>query len=147
MMNVRPVAACFLLIGFAIGGCEATRQQQLEHSADQLRDQLIAERDRVLSSYPTTNAERSPRLDHLSSLNYTLSAANVALGIIPRAVPEADRPIAYDVIEEVHSTIEWNIPLGPGDAKRPLPTLFQGNQLNIQGLQASPAARPRGIAQ
>ena len=85
---------------------------------------LRAEQHVALSNSATTAEERQQRLEHLTSLRYVLSSANIALGTVPRVVDRAQRPLVYDVLEEVYSTIDWNIPLGAGDAMRPLPMGF-----------------------
>jgi hypothetical protein len=160
-MRSLALAGMLAVAALVSGGCAVTRQQQLERSAEALAGKLTAERDRVLAVYVMKDDERVPRLEHLSGLRYTLSAANVALAAVPRVVPEGDRDLAYDVIEEVHGVIGWNIPLGPKDPKRALPALFAGNELNVAGLRAGgaggagagaggsagSAVRPRGMVQ
>lgn len=132
-------ALCTLLALSLInaGGCAFTRQQQLEARAETINGKLVAERSRVLA-LPAADAERPVRIDHLTNLKLTLSAANIALGSVPRVVPEDQRPLAYDILQEVYGTIDWNIPLGPGDAKKPLPAGWVGNSL-----QLAPTTQPR----
>lgn len=111
-----------------LGGCAASRVDQLHRKADRVEASLKGEQRRILS---LDTADRAQRLDHLSSLRATLSAANVGLGAVPHLVEPSQRDVAYDVLEEVYDTIEWNIPLGPGDRQRPLPSRFSNGVLKL----------------
>jgi hypothetical protein len=114
-----------------LSGCTSSRLGQLEKKAGRVEKQLLSERSRVLGM-ESASMERSARMDHLSQLRMTLSAANVGRGTIPLLVEEAQRPVAYDVIDEVYSTIEWNIPLLPTDpARKQMPASFAGNMLRL----------------
>jgi hypothetical protein len=116
----------------ALGACSTGRLAKLERKADRVESSLLAERKRVLTMAPA-DPGRAARLDHLSQLRGSLSAANVARGTVPYLIQEPQRPIAYDVLEEVYSTIEWNIPLGPNDpARKMMPTQFSGNTLMLK---------------
>ena len=128
-----------LMLCLASTGCTLTRQQQLEARSETVNGKLMAERTRALA-LPASDAERPARIDHLTTLKLTLSAANVALGSVPRVVPEEQRPLAYDILQEVYGTIDWNIPLGPGDTKKPLPAGWAGN-----ALQLAPLEQPRPL--
>lgn len=119
-----------LLLALSLAGCAFTRYDQLERKSDRVESSLKKEQSRVLKLSPD-DAERSARLDHLSQLRLTLSAANIGLGAVPRVIPEDKRDIAYDVLEEAYDTIDWNIPLGPGDSKRSLPNRFGGGVLKL----------------
>jgi len=117
-----------------------TREQKLERQADRVEGSLVKERDRVLAM-PVDDGGRGPRLDHLSGLRTTLSAANVARGLVPHLLDVSQRDVAYDVLEEVYSTIDWNIPLDPRtQASRPLPAGFSGGVLHLDG--ATPGVKP-----
>ena len=76
---------------------------------------LTKEQSLVLNTDKYAN-DRQQRLDYLSQLRTTLSAANIGLSTVRYVVPADKQPIAYDVIQEVYGTIKWNIPLGPSDA-------------------------------
>lgn len=130
-MNRAIIHGAALCIGVSLlGGCALTRHDQLARKSDRVEGNLKKEQRRVLAMAPA-EPERSPRLDHLQSLRYTLSAANIALASVKYAVPEAERGLAYDVLEEAYDTIDWNIPLGPNDAKRSLPARFSGGALRL----------------
>jgi len=120
------------IAALALGGCATSRVDQLHRRADEVKAELMSEQRKALALSAT---ERSQRLDHLSSLRATLSAANVGLGAVPHLVEPGKRDIAYDVLEEVYDTIEWNIPLGPGDMLRPLPSEFSGGTLNLDNVR------------
>ncbi|MFO0856839.1 MAG: hypothetical protein U0640_05705 [Phycisphaerales bacterium] len=126
------VVVCGAVVGIvsALGGCQVTRLQKLHAKSDKVERNLVKERDRVLKT--DKSDERQPRLAHLSSLHGTLSLTNVALGTIPLIVPADQRDVAYDVIDEAYDTIDWNIPLGPNDAKKPMPMQLQGSALRLQ---------------
>lgn len=126
--------ACVLIVvmGAVCAGCSTGPLARLERKADRVEGSLLSEQKRVLAMTPT-DPGRSARLDYLSQLRGTLSAANVARGTVPYIVEEAQRPIAYNVLDEVYSTIEWNIPLGPNDpARKMMPSSFSGNALRLK---------------
>jgi hypothetical protein len=123
--TVLVAIACLVLVGCATG-----RLAKLERKADRVESALLREQRKVVASAETN---RQARLDHLTQLRATLSAANVGRGIVPHAIPPEQRDVAYDVLDEVYDTIEWNIPLGPGDAQmRALPSQFQGGVLRLR---------------
>lgn len=128
-MNTFSLAAPIVALAL-LSGCAVTREQQLARKAEKVESSLKTEQRRLLA-LDAAAAERQWRLEHLSSLRYTLSAANVARGAVPYIVEEPQRPMAWDVLDEVYGTIDWNIPLGPGDPKRPLPSQFSGGKLNL----------------
>lgn len=137
-MTTPRRTATALAIAMLIGsGCAASRQRELERLSRRVESRLKSEQSQALASQ-LTDAERRQRLEHLTSLRYTLSAADIGLASVPRLVSEPQRPVAYDVLEEVYSTIEWNIPLGPGDALRGLPRGFSGGAFDFSAL-ADPA--------
>lgn len=134
-MNRALVAVIAVVIGvgfgLGMGGCAMTRAQKLERQADRVEASLKKERDRVLM-LPDDDGSRVPRMEHLSGLRTTLSAANVARGLVPHLVEAREQDVAYDILEEVYSTIDWNIPLDPRtQASRPLPAGFSGGVLNL----------------
>lgn len=113
-----------------VAGCALTRHDQLERQSDRVEATLKKEQSRVLR-LEESHAERAPRLEHLTQLRWTLSAANIGLAAVPRLIAEPQRDLAYDVLEETYDTIDWNIPLGPGDAKRSLPSRFSNGVLKL----------------
>lgn len=113
-----------------LSACASSREMMLRRKADRVETQLKGEQKRVLS-LPSEDGSRPARLSHLDELRTTLSAANVALGTVSDYVPKPYRGTAYDVLDEVYGTIEWNIPLGPTDMRKPLPRQFQGGVLKL----------------
>ncbi|MFZ4574983.1 MAG: hypothetical protein ACOYN0_11335 [Phycisphaerales bacterium] len=128
-INFLPLA---LLVATALllVGCATSRADKLEAKSERVERALLDEQRRVVAG---ADANRRARLDYLSQLRAMLSAANISLGVIPHTVPEQERGIAYDVLDEAYDTIQWNIPLGPEDQKRSLPAGFGSG-----GLQLSP---------
>jgi hypothetical protein len=116
---LRRTNLILLALTFTLTGC-ASRYDQLRTKSGRVESALIAERTKVSATDAT---DRSARLSHLSDLRATLSAANVGLGAT-RYIPKEQREVAYDILDEVYGTIEWNIPLGPTDKKKPLPSSF-----------------------
>lgn len=116
---LRSTILILLALTFTLTGC-ASRYDQLRTKSGRVESALIAERTKVSA---TDANDRSARLSHLSDLRATLSAANVGLGAT-RYIPKEQREVAYDILDEVYGTIEWNIPLGPSDKKKPLPSSF-----------------------
>jgi hypothetical protein len=140
----RPAILAAVLIPLA--GCAVSREDQLRRTADRLESKLGAEQARVLA-LPPTDAERAARLDNLTGLRSTLSGAKISVGAVSGFVPEQYRGMAYDTIDEVFSTIDWNIPLGPGDQKRGLPNAFSASGLNYAAFGgATRPATPSGIS-
>jgi len=115
----------------------ATRYDELRSESARVETALTKEQALVLNT-DKSPADRQQRLDYLSQLRTTLSAANIGLSTIKYVVPADKQPVAYDVLQEVYGTIKWNIPLGPSDTKKQLPPLFKNNQLNINELMSSP---------
>lgn len=132
---MRTILATALVGLLLLTGCAATREMSLKARADAVESSLRKEQQRVLA-LPATDATRSARLDHLTNLRQTLSSVNVARGAVRDGVPSQFKGIAYDAIEEAYSTIEWNIPLGPGDAKRTMPSQWTGSTMNFGALGA-----------
>jgi len=129
-----------VLAGLLLGGCKLTRYDELKAESRRVAERLRAEQSVALVTPPTVRAQK---LEHLTSLRYTLSAANVALASVPRYVPEEDRPLAFDVMEEVYATIDWNIPLMPGDEMRALPGAFSSGRLNLDAARGpAPGSAP-----
>ncbi|MBL8745614.1 MAG: hypothetical protein JNK58_04565 [Phycisphaerae bacterium] len=129
-MNRRILTLVPLALALALGGCAFTRHDQLRQQSTRVETRLKKEQSRVLS-LAREDAERAARLDHLTELRWTLSAANIGLAAVPRLVPIDKRDLAYDVLEETYDTIDWNIPLGPADHARPLPARFNAGTLNL----------------
>ncbi|MCK6476478.1 MAG: hypothetical protein L6Q35_06575 [Phycisphaerales bacterium] len=124
----RHAALVAAAVGLSlVGGCAMSREDKLRARSDKIADALIDERDRVLNS-TAPDLQRDARLARLNTLRTTLSAINVGLGSA-RYLPEDRRALAYDVIDEAYTTIEWNIPLGPSDQLKPMPAEFQNGQL------------------
>ncbi len=131
------------LIGLALllSGCAVSRHQELKRMSGRVAKTLRNEQSLALDAEYANALDRESRLDHLTALRTTLSAANIGLASVPRVVPEPQRPLAYDVLEEVYTTIDWNIPLGPGDTLRSLPDAFSGGVLDVSRL-ADPTRTP-----
>lgn len=128
-MLSRKLLALLMLVP-VVSGCALSRQGQLERKSERIESHLKGEQARVLKM-SADDGERGARLDHLTQLRWTLSAANIGLAAVPRVVAEPQRDLAYDVLEEAYDTIDWNIPLGPGDTKRALPSRFSGGVLKL----------------
>lgn len=111
-------------------GCSVSRRDKLESKSERVEKALLIEQQKAVSL--SDQAGRRAKLDHLTQLRGLLSAANISLGVIPYAMEEAERDIAYDVLDEAYDTIQWNIPLGPGESMRPLPKGFEGGVLNVK---------------
>lgn len=126
-----------LALPLLLAAC-ASRYDQLKSESAQVETALTKEQSLVLNTDKYA-ADRQQRLDYLSQLRTTLSAANIGLSTVKYVVPADKQPIAYDVLEEVYGTIKWNIPLGPSDPKKQLPALFKNNTLNISELANDPA--------
>lgn len=121
-------AVCVVVASMLVG-CAQSREQQLRAKSERVASQLQGEQRRVLSL--AGDPSRQARLDHLTQLRATLSAANIGLGTVPYLLEEPERPMAYNVLEEVYETIAWNIPLGPGEPKKPLPDAFRDGTLRL----------------
>lgn len=131
---IRSFARTALLLtcvalAITLVGCSQSREAQLRAKSERVAAQLQGEQRRVLSL--AGDPSRQSRLDHLTQLRATLSAANIGLGTVPYVLEEPERPMAYDVLDEVYETIAWNIPLGPGEPKKPLPEAFRGGSLQL----------------
>lgn len=124
-----------------LGGCAMSREAQLERKADEVEASLKSEQGKVLAS---SMSDKPVRLDYLTSLRNQLSLANVARGAVPYTVPEDKRPLAWDILDEVYGTLEWNIPLAPSQA-RPMPAAFANGALNLNAA-TPPTGAPPGIA-
>ncbi|MGH7130570.1 MAG: hypothetical protein ACREJO_01300 [Phycisphaerales bacterium] len=135
-------AIAVVLAAALLGGCAMSREAQLERKADQVESSLKTEQGKVLAS---SMVDKPARLDYLTSLRNQLSLANVARGAVPYTVPEDKRPLAWDILDEVYGTLEWNIPLAPSQS-RPMPAAFANGVLNLNtGIPAAPGTPP-GIA-
>jgi len=133
---MRPTL--LLALTLLLSAC-ASRYDELRAESARVETALTREQALVLNT-DKSPADRQQRLDYLSQLRTTLSAANIGLSTIKYVVPADKQPIAYDVLQEVYGTIKWNIPLGPNDAKKQLPPLFKNNTLNISELSAQQPA-------
>lgn len=115
-------------LALLLSGCAVSRSAEVKAHAQSVESRLIDQRDR-LAVAPVAFPDRAQRLDHLTGLRTQLSLANIARGLVPQLLRAPDqRDSAYDVLDEVYSTIDWNIPLLPTDTQRPLPPLFRGPQ-------------------
>lgn len=132
---MRTILAAALVGLLLLTGCAATREMSLKARADAVEASLRKEQQRVLA-LPESDATRSARLDHLNILRETLMGVNVARGVVRDTVPSQFKDVAYDAIEEAYSTIEWNMPLGPGDAKGTMPSQWTGSTMNFGTLGA-----------
>ncbi len=134
---VMAVSSLALSVLIVLGGCSQTRAEKLADRAEDVEGALVHERDRVLELSP--GAERSTRLDHLRNLNLQLRAANISRAAAPMLLEGQQVDLAYDVLDEVYGTINWNIPLAGDDAqKRSLPSLFEQTGLDFDRLRAMP---------
>ncbi|MBU6412942.1 MAG: hypothetical protein KGS45_05670 [Planctomycetes bacterium] len=140
-MNTRLVAVTILavvsLMASLMGGCALSRYDQLQRKSDKVESALKSEQKRVLDL--NADSTRQARLDHLSDLRLSLSATDIGLSTVKYAVPVDEQDLAYDVIEQVYDTIDWNIPLGPTEAKRPMPAQFTNGKLNLNNLRSNMA--------
>ena len=128
MRSLRTLAvSCAALV---CAGCATSHLDQLHSKAGRIEASLRREQAKVLEGGYAAES-RQQRLDHLTELRASLSAANVGLGAV-RFLPEEDRESGYDVLDEVYGTIEWNIPLSPSETPRKFPPQFTGGQLRLQ---------------
>lgn len=134
-MNVRLIAVAALTALPLLGGCALSRYDQLQRKSDKVESALKSEQKRVLNL--SADPSRQARLDHLSDLRLTLSATDIGLSTVKYAIPADEQTLAYDVIEQVYDTIDWNIPLGPEQAKRPMPAQFTNGRLNLSNLRSN----------
>lgn len=128
------MASLAMVFTLVLGACEQSRLARLEAKADRVESKLVRERDAVLGS-GFAPAERQTRLDHLTNLRVQLGLANAGRLAAPRLLSGPDVETAYDALDEVYGVIDWNIPLGPSDVKRPFPAVFGPAGLNFQQLQ------------
>ena len=129
-------------VAVVLPGCAVSRHQEVKAQSRRVEGRLKQEQAVALADSPASPELREERLEHLSGLRLSLSAANVALGTVPRVVPEPERALAYDILEEVYATIDWNIPLLPGEGVRAMPAGFNGGVLNLGAVE--PAGSVRG---
>lgn len=134
-MSTRLVAVVCLAALPLLGGCALSRYEQLQRKSDKVESALKSEQKRVLNL--NADPTRQARLDHLSDLRLSLSATDIGLSTVKYAVPAEEQNLAYDVIEQVYDTIDWNIPLGPDQAKRPMPAQFSNGKLNLNNLKSN----------
>lgn len=138
------VLIVLLMLALGTGGCAQSRAEKLADRAEGVEKSLVKERDRVLEE--ASGAERSARIDHLQKLQLQLRAANISRAVAPRLLEGEQVDMAYDVLDEVYGTINWNIPLEPGDAAlKPLPSLFGPAGLDFDSL-APGASRTKRAA-
>ncbi len=116
-----------------LSGCSKSRLEMVRDKADAVEGNLKSEQKRVLKLGPQETTRRA-RLEHLNQMQYSLRAANIGLAAIPWMPfdTEQDRDLALDIMDEVYDTIDWNIPLGPDDPKRPFPAQWTGNSLKLR---------------
>ncbi len=138
-MKIRLAAAVATVpLVLSLGACALSRADQLARQSDRVESRLVKERDRVMAS---GDADSRGRLDYLTGLRTQLTVADAARKLAPRLLQDPEQvESAYDILEEVYSTIDWNIPLSPTDAsRRAMPELFGAGGLDFSRLQ--PAAR------
>ena len=124
------LAAILAGVSCILPGCATSRYDQLRAESGRVEQKLRDEQARTLN-LPENDMIRRQKLEHLTQLKYTLSAANVGLGTVRHGLPEDQRDLGYDVMEEVYSTIEWNIPLGANEPQKQLPPQFSNGFLNL----------------
>lgn len=134
-MRFTPLAFVIptVMVASLLTGCSKSRLEMVRDKADSVESNLKSEQKRVLKLGPQDTTRRA-RLEHLNEMQYSLRAANIGLAAIPWMPfdSEQDRDLALDVIDEVYDTIDWNIPLGPDDPKRPFPSQWTGNSLKLR---------------
>lgn len=153
---LTPLIACLAMTTYlAMTACTATRYGELKARSKDVQHALVAERDATLAQAASPEGMHGAdrKLNHLSSLRSSLTITDLGLAATRRLLPEADRPLAYDAIEQAYDTIEWNIPLLPGVGTRPMPDAFTGGSFDINRFMApatnsppNPIATPRGFA-
>lgn len=133
MNRAIPVLLLVLTVS-TLTACTLTRAEQLARQSDRVESRLLRERDNAAK---VRTADSAARLDHLSQLRTELTLADAARKLAPRLLQDPNQvEAAYDVLEEVYSTIEWNIPLLPTDtARRPLPSVFGPSGFDFSRLQ------------
>ena len=145
-MHTRPMLSLLALAALLIllPACTTSRYGQLRARSANVKEALEAERDEVLIKVAAPEGYRGldERLDHLSALRNSLTVVDLGLAATRRLLPEADRPLAYDTIEQAYDTIEWNIPLPPGQGTRPLPPAFTGGGFDINRFRSSRVTQP-----
>jgi hypothetical protein len=116
-------------------GCAMSPQAKLEARSESVASLLKREQAKAVA-LPAGDSVRAAKLSHLTGLHTTMSAANVGLATVPYLLDESQRPTAYSVLREVYETIEWNVPLMPGDTTmKMLPAEFAGGALRLQGAE------------
>ena len=144
VMLIRRSAGLLLLACAALllTGCTLSRAEQLARQSERVETKLLRECDRVTAapSTPDTGA----RLSHLTDLRTQLTVADAARKLAPRLLQEPEQiDAAYDVLEEVYSTIDWNIPLLPGDrGRKALPSVFGPAGLDFSRIAPASAGNP-----
>jgi hypothetical protein len=134
----RRLAPLVLLGLLVLPGCTPSRYDELRAHSARVQTALESERDGALARPAGPETDR--KIDHLSALRGTLTIADLGLAATRRLLPEADRPLAYDALEQAYDTIEWNIPLLPGQGTRAMPDAFSGGAFDINRFM-NPAAR------
>ncbi len=132
-----------VMLGVALvtlGGCrsaerERTSVESLRYRAERVESNLLHARDKALSS---GGIQSGAQIGHLTTLRLALSAANISLASVETELVKPEhRAIAYSVLEEAYGTIDWNIPILPGQGQRALPGLFapQSGGLNFNAIR------------
>lgn len=134
-----------------LGGCrsaerERTSVESLRYRSERVERNLLHARDKSLSS---GGIQSGVQIGHLTTLRLALSAANISLAAVETELVKPEhRAVAYSVLDEAYGTIDWNIPILPGQGQRALPGLFapQSGGLNFnairQGLTPQSFASP-----
>lgn len=128
-LSCRLILVLGVVLPLNMAGCSVSREQRLRDRSSHISDTLSRERQRILESDVSSDV-RASHLDHFNTLKASLTAVNLALGSVNR-LPAQGRDMAYDVIEVAYDTIEWNIPLGPGDRPRPMPEGLADGKLRL----------------
>lgn len=129
-MGTTRRAFAWIIASVFLCGCAMTREGQLREKGAEVESRLSAQRDKVLAM-PADDGTRRAELDRLTDLRSQLTAANLGI-TAAQFVPEDKRNAAYDVVEQMYDTIEWNIPIPPGGQSRPLPKEYSGGKLNFR---------------
>jgi DNA repair ATPase RecN len=124
------LSVLYVVVALVLGGCAISREGQLRNKGEQVESKLSAERDKVLT-LSADDPARQARLNRLNELRTELTAANLGI-TAAKLVPESNRDAAYDVVEQMYDTIEWNIPIPPGQKMRPLPKEYSGGNLQFR---------------
>jgi hypothetical protein len=141
MINRVLLAVVLVWATLGLGACATKPIEQ--HSLRSLRARATdLERTLLLArndAFRYPEQERTRKVKHLSTLRFVLSAANISLIAVDSQLTKPEhRQVAYAVLDETLGTIEWNIPILPGEGQRGFPSLFapQSSGLNFDAIRA-----------